>query len=128
MVTALRQRSLSAPLVNGRRPRRHARRAVLGSLTAVCTALIFAVSQTAAYAGGPYLWANDGHVGKRLTVCAATLDVRSSYGGAAFARLTQGETFTVHQNYAEFGSEYVRGFAWGTVNAEGYVQNGWFCF
>lgn len=125
---ALRQQSESTSREN-RRPRRLARRAVLGgSLTAVLTALMLAVTQSAAYAGGPYRWANSGDVGKRLTVCAQTLDVRSSYGGTAFAQLTYGQTFTVHQNYAEFGSEYVRGFAWGNVNAEGYVQNGWFCW
>ncbi|MEU5255520.1 hypothetical protein [Streptomyces longwoodensis] len=100
---------------------------LLTAVTAVLTALMLALTQSAAYAGGPYRWAHDGNVGQRLTVCAQTLEVRSSYGGPAFARLTYGQTFTMHQNYAEFGSEYVRGFAWGNVNAEGFVQNGWFC-
>lgn len=128
VVSALRQQPESTPRET-RRPRRLARRAILGSsLTALLTALMLAVTQSAAYAGGPDRWAQYSDVGKRLTVCAQTLDVRSSYGGTPFAQLTYGQTFTVYQNYAEFGSEYVRGFAWGNVNTEGYVQNGWFCF
>jgi hypothetical protein len=127
-VSALRQQSESTAR-EIRRTRRPTRRAVLGgSLTAVLAALMLAVTQSAAYAGGPHRWAQYSDVGKRLTVCAQTLDVRSSYGGTPFAQLTSGQTFTVYQNYAEFGSEYVRGFAWGNVNAEGYVQNGWFCW
>ncbi|MET9222485.1 hypothetical protein ACIQCJ_19115 [Streptomyces sp. NPDC093221] len=128
VASALRQQ-FEPTLRKDRRPRRLARRAILGSsLTAVFTAVMLTVTQSAAYAGGPYLWANDGNIGQRMTVCAQTLDVRSSYGGTPFNHLTYGQTFTVHQNYAEFGSEYVRGFAWGNVNAEGFVQNGWFCF
>ncbi|MDH6228981.1 hypothetical protein M2169_006037 [Streptomyces sp. MJP52] len=127
-LSALRQQSESIAR-EIRRPRRPMRRAVLGgSLTAVLAALMLAVTQSAAYAGGPHRWAQYSDVDKRLTVCAQTLDVRSSYGGTPFAQLTNGQTFTVYQNYAEFGSEYVRGFAWGNVNAEGYVQNGWFCW
>ncbi|MFD3611181.1 hypothetical protein ACFWXA_24490 [Streptomyces atroolivaceus] len=128
VASALRQQSESAPR-EIHRPRRVARCAVLGgSLTAVLTALMLTVTQSAAYAGGPHRWAQYSDVGQRLTVCAQTLDVRSSYGGTPFAQLTSGQSFTVYQNYAEFGSEYVRGFAWGNVNAEGYVQNGWFCW
>jgi hypothetical protein len=80
-----------------------------------------------AHAGGPLLWASSGSIGHRLTVCADSLSVRHTRGGAAFAILNRPQTFTVENVDQEFGSEWVWGFAWGNVNAHGYVQNGWFC-
>ncbi|WP_242907480.1 hypothetical protein [Actinomadura terrae] len=53
--------------------------------------------------------------------------MRHTRGGAAFGYLGKPQTFTVQGVDAEFGSEWVYGFAYGDVNAHGYVQNGWFC-
>lgn len=82
-----------------------------------------------ANAGGPYRWATawDAHRQLRLTVCAADLGVRHTRGGTPFNNLHHPQTFTVKGVDAEFHSEWVYGFAWGDVNAHGYVQNGWFC-
>ncbi|MFP8940381.1 hypothetical protein ACLIYM_02950 [Streptomyces fenghuangensis] len=120
-------RLASRPLFReGRRRGRLARRAATGSVLALATALLLGLS-TPAHAGGPYVWAPAGSIGKRLTICAQDLGVRHSKGGTPFAHLTSGQTFTVEHVDLEFGSEWVYGFAWGNVNARGYVQNGWFC-
>ncbi|GAB1340401.1 hypothetical protein ACE1SV_69910 [Streptomyces sp. E-15] len=84
---------------------------------------------TPASAGGNLLWASASSVGKRWTVCAHDLAVRSSPNGPAFGYLYgPDQSFTIYDpgNF-EFGGEWVRGHAWGGVNADGYVQNGWFC-
>ncbi|WP_158778644.1 hypothetical protein [Streptomyces cellulosae] len=85
---------------------------------------------TPASAGGNLLWASGSSVGKRWTVCAQSLAVRSSPNGPAFGYLYgPDQTFTIYDSgNFEFGGEWVRGHAWGNVNADGYVQNGWFCF
>lgn len=81
-----------------------------------------------AQAGGPWLYANGNHEGKRLKVCADSLAVRHSAGGGAFAYLHRPQTFLVkYSGQREFGGEWVYGFAYGGVNAHGWVQNGWFC-
>jgi hypothetical protein len=82
-----------------------------------------------ANAGGPYRYASgqDAADQVRLTVCATDLGVRHTRGGTPFNYLHHPQTFTVKGVDAEFGSEWVYGFAWGNVNAHGYVQNGWFC-
>jgi hypothetical protein len=91
-------------------------------------ALAFLFVGTApATAGGPYLYASGGSIGQRLTVCAQDLGVRPSRGGTPFNYLYAGQTFLVQGVDSEFGSEWVYGFAYGNVNAHGYVQNGWFC-
>ncbi|MCL9762977.1 hypothetical protein [Frankia sp. AiPa1] len=94
---------------------------------AAAGALIAGLASTA-FAGGPLLYASAGSVGQRWTVCSQDLAVRSSPGGSAFAYLHSPQTFTIYDaGGGEFGGEWVYGHAWGDVNQDGYVQNGWFC-
>jgi hypothetical protein len=45
----------------------------------------------------------------------------------AFAYLHRPQTFPVkYTGQAEFGGEWLYGFAYSNVNAHGWVQNGWF--
>lgn len=81
-----------------------------------------------AHAGGPYKYAIGQDMGRRLTVCAQSLGVRSSEGGQIFAYLHNPQTFDVKWVRYEFNNEWVYGFAYGHVNRHGWVQNGWFCF
>ncbi|GAB1646476.1 hypothetical protein [Krasilnikovia sp. MM14-A1259] len=78
-------------------------------------------SSGVAYAGGPYPYAGNNDVGRRLTVCADSLDVHNFLG-----QLHYPQTFTV-EGFDGANKEWVYGFAWGTVNAHGSVLNGWFC-
>ncbi|HET8642489.1 MAG TPA: hypothetical protein VFM37_11155 [Pseudonocardiaceae bacterium] len=81
---------------------------------ALCAAAVFA-GATAAQAG----YAD---VGQRETVCAQTLSVRTAPGGAWLGTLYQGQTFYVR----EVHGSWVYGFAYGYINHNGWVQNGWF--
>ncbi len=39
-----------------------------------------------------------------------------------------GQTILIKDaGWQEFGGEWVYGFVYGSVNAHGYIQNGWFC-
>jgi hypothetical protein len=81
-----------------------------------------------AQANGPYRYANGNDHGKRMTICAQSIAVRHSAGGAAFAYLYKPQTFLVkYTGQLEFGGGWVYGFAYGNVNAHGWIQNGWFC-
>lgn len=82
------------------------------------TCLAVLATAGAAHASGPYSYAGSDDVGRRLTVCAASLTVYDLRG-----QLRNPQTFTVKG----FDRGYVYGFAWGHVNAHGLVQNGWFC-
>lgn len=98
-------------------------------IISLATGLAFLFTGTVpASAGGPYLYASGASIGQRLTVCAQDLGVRHARGGAPFGYLYNGQTFTVESVDSQFGSEWVYGFAYGYVNANGYVQNGWFCY
>ncbi|MEU0886214.1 hypothetical protein ABZ345_47235 [Lentzea sp. NPDC005914] len=106
----------------------------LGRLSAAAIAVAATVglavaAAPAAQAGGPYKYASgmDASNHTRAAVCAADLSVRHSRGGSAFNYLYKYQTFEIWGVDAEFGSEWVYGFAYGNVNAPGYVQNGWFC-
>ena len=68
--------------------------------------------------------AADGTVGVRETVCAQTLDVRTTAGGAWMGTLYSGQTFLVEGPSSD---GYIYGFAYGYINRHGWVQNGWFC-
>jgi hypothetical protein len=61
-------------------------------------------------------------VGQRETVCATDLAVRTQPGGAWLGTLYQGQTFYVRQ----VSGSWVYGFAYGYINHDGWVQNGWF--
>ncbi|MDI1462740.1 hypothetical protein QEZ54_17330 [Catellatospora sp. KI3] len=71
----------------------------------------------------PALAAN-GRIGVRETVCAQSLFVRTEPLGAWMGTLYQGETFTVK---GPRSGGYIYGFAYGHVNRNGWVQDGWFC-
>ncbi|MFD1545919.1 NPP1 family protein [Nonomuraea guangzhouensis] len=86
---------------------------------------------SAAHADGPHLSATAGDVGKRWAVCAKDVTVRDSPGGRMIGTLygpQQGrpaQSFTI-TGVAQ-GGQWVSGHAWGHVNKDGYLQNGWFC-
>ena len=61
-------------------------------------------------------------VGQRETVCATNLSVRTAPLGAWLGTLYQGQTFLVR----EVHGSWVYGFAYGYINTNGWVQNGWF--
>jgi hypothetical protein len=75
------------------------------------------------FAASPAAAAN-GTVGVRETVCASSLFVRTTPGGAWMGTLYQGQTFLVEGPSSD---GYIYGFAYGYVNRHGWVQNGWFC-
>ncbi|HET8681125.1 MAG TPA: hypothetical protein VFM54_04550 [Micromonosporaceae bacterium] len=93
--------------------RRTARTAVAAGL--VATALL----ATSAPAQAAY-----GTIGERETVCAQSLFVRTSPGGAWMGTLYYGQTFLVE---GPRSSGYIYGFAYGHINRRGWVQDGWFC-
>lgn len=65
-----------------------------------------------------------GRVGVRETVCAQTLQFRSGpNSGANDGQLAYGQTFQVESR----ANGEVYGFAYGDINRNGYVQDGWFC-
>ncbi|MEU9825263.1 hypothetical protein [Micromonospora chersina] len=94
---------------------RPARLARLGIAAATAVALL-AVSSTARAA--------DGTIGVRETVCAESLFVRTEPLGAWMGTLYAGQTFLVK---GPRSGGYVYGFAYGHVNRNGWVQDGWFC-
>lgn len=69
-------------------------------------------------------WAANGTIGVRETVCAESLFVRTDPGGAWMGTLYAGQTFLVK---GPKSSGYIYGFAYGHVNRNGWVQDGWFC-
>ncbi|MEV4397566.1 hypothetical protein [Nonomuraea sp. NPDC049607] len=98
--------------------RKHIARLIVGAGT---MAAVLAVSGGVAHAAGPYPYAGADDVGRRLTVCADDLMVRDFVGN-----LRRGQGFTV-KGFDGAYKEWVYGFAYGNVNANGWVENGWFC-
>jgi hypothetical protein len=127
MATRLLPRSTPGSAGRGRRRRGIPRVALT---TAVTAALLVGLADRA-YAGGPLLWANHNREGSRMAVCADDILVRSSPGGGPIGGphiLRRPQTFLVqYAGAAEFGGEWVYGFAYGDVNAHGWIQNCWFC-
>jgi hypothetical protein len=69
--------------------------------------------------------AADGTVGERETVCANDLYVRTApHDGPWMGTLYRGQTFLVKGPKT---GNYVYGFAYGQINAHGWVADGWFC-
>lgn len=68
--------------------------------------------------------AANGTIGERETVCASDLFVRTEPNGAWMGTLYQGQTFLVK---GPRSGGYIYGFAYGHVNRNGWVQDGWFC-
>jgi hypothetical protein len=101
-------------------------RALLVATLLACT---LALVVSPAIAGGPLRYANWNDVGRRMSICAQDLAVRSYPGGPAFAYMYSGQTILIKDaGQVEFGGEWVYGFVYGNVNAHGYIQNGWFCY
>jgi hypothetical protein len=67
--------------------------------------------------------AANGVVGQRMEVCAASLAVRTAPLGPWMGTLAKPQTFLVKQ----LDGDWVYGFAYGDINRDGWVQNGWFC-
>jgi hypothetical protein len=87
---------------------------------AILTAVVLMCLATSAVPAA----AADGSVGVRETVCADTLFVRTTAGGAWTGTLYHGQTFLVE---GPTSGGYIYGFAYGYINRHGWVQNGWFC-
>lgn len=87
---------------------------------AVASAFVVAAMTTVAMPAEAY---SGGTVGVRETVCAETLYVRTSPGGAWLGTLYRGQTFYVEK----ISSGWAYGFAYGYINHRGWVQDGWFC-
>jgi hypothetical protein len=107
-------------------------RSILGIGVALAAVAALIGTASPAAAAGPLLHADGDDVGKRWTVCAQDLTVRSTPGGPVIGTLTgpqagrPAQSFTIDDPTAQ-GGEWVHGHAWGHVNQDGYVQNGWFC-
>ncbi|MDX6247064.1 MAG: hypothetical protein QOF10_424 [Kribbellaceae bacterium] len=86
--------------------------AVAGAL--LITGVAVNASQADAAGGTP---------GVRETICADDLQFRTEPGGARAGTLHRGETFLVEK----VASGWAYGFAYGTINHKGWVQDGWFC-
>lgn len=87
-------------------------------------AIASAVVATALFAAPAAAQAANGTIGVRETVCAESLFVRTDPNGAWMGTLYRGETFLVK---GPRSSGYIYGFAYGHVNRNGWVQDGWFC-
>jgi hypothetical protein len=68
--------------------------------------------------------AASGVVGVREAVCADSLYVRTTAGGAWMGTLVRNQTFLVE---GPSSGGYIYGFAYGDINRHGWVQDGWFC-
>ena len=90
-------------------------------LASIAAVAVLAVSAMAATTGTAS--AANGTVGVRETVCAQDLFVRTAPLGAWMGTLYQGQTFLVE----EVDGSWVYGFAYGDINRNGWVQDGWFC-
>jgi hypothetical protein len=62
---------------------------------------------------------------ERHTVCAQNLYVREQPEGRVIGTLYYGQTFDL-ERYSPSG-QWAYGYAYGHVNAHGWVQAGWFC-
>jgi uncharacterized membrane protein len=87
------------------------------AIVAIASVLMLTVVATPASAAG-------GTIGTRETVCADSLFVRTTAGGAWTGTLYAGQTFLVE---GPSSSGYIYGFAYGYINRHGWVQDGWFC-
>ena len=67
--------------------------------------------------------AANGVVGQRMEVCADSLAVRTAPLGPWMGTLFKPQTFLVEK----LDGDWVYGFAYGDINRNGWVQNGWFC-
>lgn len=92
-------------------------RSVRFALAAVLAATTLTVTAAPAQAA-------NGRIGVRETVCAQDLYVRTEPNGAFMGTLYKGQTFLVK---GPRSGGYIYGFAYGYINRNGWVQDGWFC-
>lgn len=90
---------------------------IRSAVVAVTVALAVVATAAPAHAA-------NGTIGVRETVCADSLFVRTSPGGAWMGTLYRGQTFLVE---GPRSGGYIYGFAYGHINRHGWVQDGWFC-
>jgi hypothetical protein len=64
-------------------------------------------------------------IGDRMTVCTTDLAVRVQPLGAWMGELSYPQTFLAERT--DPSGDWVYGFAYGDINADGWVQNGHFC-
>lgn len=86
--------------------------------------LLVTAAATAAIAAVGVVAAPGAVAAERKTVCAESLYVREEPVGRAIGTLYAGQSMDV-ERYS--GSGWAYGFAYGQVNAYGWVQDGWFC-
>lgn len=88
-------------------------------------ALVAAVALTAVATTATPAHAANGTIGERETVCANDLYVRTAPAdGPWMGTLYRGQTFLVK---GPKSGDYVYGFAYGYINANGWVRDGYFC-
>ena len=93
-------------------------------------ALTAAVAGAAMIASALPAAAQDAIIGDRMTVCPQSLPnqvlpVRTQPLGADAGSLVYPDTFLVKRT--DPSGEWVYGFAYGHINADYWVQNGYFC-
>jgi hypothetical protein len=64
-------------------------------------------------------------IGDRMTVCAQSLTVRTEPLGPWMGVLSYPQTFLAERT--DPSGDWVYGFAYGDINADGWVENGYFC-
>ncbi len=64
-------------------------------------------------------------IGDRMTICTTDLAVRTQPLGAWMGKLANPQTFQVERT--DPSADWVYGFAYGDINAHGWVKNGFFC-
>ena len=83
------------------------------------------IAFTALTAPTPSAEAANGTVGQRETVCADSLYFRTEpHDGAFDGQLFRPQTFLVKGPKV---GNYIYGFAYGDINRNGWVADGWFC-
>ncbi|MDI5966676.1 hypothetical protein [Streptantibioticus silvisoli] len=87
--------------------------------------LTAAVAGTALIAAAVPAFAQNAVVGDRMTICTTDLAVRTQPLGAWMGELSNPQTFQVERT--DPSGDWVYGFAYGDINAHGWVQNGFFC-
>ena len=93
-------------------------------IRSVGIALTALLSTVALLATAAPAQAANGRIGVRETVCAQDLFVRTEPNGAWMGTLYKGQTFLVK---GPRSGGYIFGFAYGYINRDGWVQDGWFC-
>ncbi len=87
--------------------------------------VVAAVAGSALFAATLPAFAQNAIIGDRMTVCTTDLAVRTQPLGAWMGQMSNPQTFQVIRT--DPSGDWVYGFAYGDINADGWVQNGHFC-